>query len=280
MKTTLQLSLSPTLGCGQAHRWRLLDTGEWQGVIKNSVVTVKETEEGIDFEGCSRKDFDDYFRACDDLGAILTDISSADPYVAGLASRCPGLRILKQPEWECLATYVLATNVNVKRISKMVESVCDHFGKDLGPRRAFPSPGEILDKKELIGECKLGFREGRFLELAERTESGEIDLGLLSELDYPELVSELQKINGVGPKVADCTALFGFGKLEAFPVDVRIQHCMETMYGVTGNYRSVSEYGRNKFGKYAGYAQELLYHSEFIRRSPERRIRCRRGCTP
>lgn len=77
-------------------------------------------------------------------------------------------------------------------------------------------------------------------------------------------VARSGKINGVGPKVADCVALFGFGKLEAFPVDVRIQKCVERMYGVTGSYKTVSGFGMEKFGKYAGYAQEFLYHSDFI----------------
>ena len=86
----------------------------------------------------------------------------------------------------------------------------------------------------------------------------------MGELDYDGCVKELIGINGVGPKVADCVALFGYGHLEAFPVDVRISHVMDRMYGVTGSYKRVSEYGREKFGRYAGYAQELLYHSDHI----------------
>lgn len=68
----------------------------------------------------------------------------------------------------------------------------------------------------------------------------------------------------VGPKVADCVALFAFEHMEAFPVDARISKAMENIYGITGSYRTVSGYGRKKFGKYAGYAQEFLYHADFI----------------
>lgn len=263
MELVMDVSLDPTLGCGQAHRWRKID-GKWQGVVRDSVVTLEQTPDGFRYEGSNERDLKEYFRADDDLSAIIREISAADPKVADLSSGCPGLRILKQPEWECLATYVLATNVNVKRIAKMVESVCDRYGTDIGARHAFPTPRQILDGKETICECRLGFREPRFIELAERTENGEIDLDAMKELDYRSLTAELQKINGVGPKVADCVALFGFGRTEAFPVDVRIQKCMERMYGVTGNYRAVSEYGRRMFGPYAGYAQEFLYHSDFI----------------
>lgn len=264
MDIEMDVSLDPTLGCGQAHRWRKMDDGSWQGVIKNNVVTLHQTEFGFTCQGCDKVDVLEYFRAEDNLNEIITDISAADPHVAELSAKCPGLRILKQPEWECLATYMLATNVNVKRIAKMVESVCDHFGTDLGERRAFPTAKQILDGKECICECRLGFREPRIIELCQDVENGAFDIDAMKKLNYSELVTELQKINGVGPKVADCVALFGFGKLEAFPVDVRIQKCVERMYGVTGSYKTVSGFGMEKFGKYAGYAQEFLYHSDFI----------------
>ena len=106
---------------------------------------------------------------------------------------------------------------------------------------------------------KLGFG---FMRLPRK--DGEIDIEGMKELSYEDLHRELCTIYGVGPKVADCVALFGYGHLCAFPIDVRIQKEMEMRYGVTGSYAKVSGYGREKFGRYAGYAQEFLYHSEFI----------------
>ncbi len=265
MKISLDVSLDPTLGCGQAHRWR--KTGDsWTGVLGREVVTLTQTEDGFLAEGCSSQHrLLDYFRAEDDLDEIVSDISSRDPYVASLSGNCPGLRILRQDRWECLATYLLATNANVARIAKMVESVCDLFGDNLGCRHAFPEPKQILDGCDDIYQCRLGFREKRFIELAERVESGSIDPDAIAELDYRGCVDALMDIKGVGPKVADCVALFAYGHLEAFPVDVRISKEMERMYGVTGSYSKVASYGMEKFGKYAGYAQEFLYHSPFIR---------------
>ena len=184
--------------------------------------------------------------------------------MASLSEHCPGLRILRQDRWECLATYLLATNANVARIGKMVESVCDMFGDDLGGRHSFPTPSQILDGSDRICECRLGFREQRFIELAQRVEDGEVDVDAIAELDYQGCVDELMGIKGVGPKVADCVALFAYGHLDAFPVDARIQKSMEELYGVSGSYKAVSAYGREKFGRYAGYAQEFLYHRKFI----------------
>ena len=74
----------------------------------------------------------------------------------------------------------------------------------------------------------------------------------------------LLSIKGIGPKVADCIALFSMDHLEAFPIDARIGRMMKERYGQDGNYRDISDYARRRFGRYAGYAQELLYHSGFI----------------
>ncbi len=275
MRIDLEVSLDPTLGCGQAHRWHKLDDGSWEGVWRDQIVTMRQMDPfTVEVQGTDdRSGIKRYLGGDDDLEMIISEISKADPYVADLANNCPGLRIMRQDHWECLATYLLATNANVARIGKMVESVCDHFGKDLGRRHGFPTPRQILDGCECIGECRLGFREQRFITLAERVESGELDVESFTDMDYTECVERLQGINGVGPKVADCVALFAFEHMEAFPVDARISKVMETKYGVTGSYRTVSEYGRKMFGEYSGYAQEFLYHADFITHRPYRNHR-------
>ena len=262
----LDVSLDPTLGCGQAHRWRKQEDGTWEGVWRDQIVIMKQISPGsVEVKGTDdRRGITRYLGGDDDLNFIIGKISETDEYVAKLAENCPGMRILRQDHWECLATYLLATNANVARIGQMVESVCDHFGKDLGRRHGFPTPKQILDGCGCLPECRLGFREGRFLTLAERVESGDLDVESFSEMDYDQCVKELQGINGIGPKVADCVALFAFEHMEAFPIDARISKVMENMYGVTGSYKAVSEYGRKKFGEYAGYAQEFLYHADFI----------------
>ena len=209
MRIKLDVSLDPTLGCGQAHRWKK-ENGSWTGVLGNEVIRMKETDRFIEIDGC-----------------------------------CSESKIL---------SYL-----------RSVESVCRTFGKEIAPGRyTFPNPKEILDCRDKICECRLGFRQDRFVALAENVESGNIDLGAIAELDYRKTVECLQKINGVGPKVADCVALFAFDHLEAFPVDTRIAQIMEKRFGVTGNYKTVSGFGMNLFGKYAGYAQEYLYHSDYI----------------
>ena len=206
----------------------------------------------------------DYFRAEDDLKEIYSEMRKTDDYLAKLLDGCPGMRILRQDAWECIATYLLATNANVKRIGMMVESVCREFGKDLGGRFSFPTPEEIIAKEDCICNCRLGYRDSRFVELAHRVHDGDIDPEAIKKMDYEECVETFLTINGVGPKVADCIALFAYGHMEAFPIDARIGKVLKTVYGQEGSYARLSAYSREKFGRYAGYAQEFLYHADFI----------------
>ncbi|MCL2786624.1 MAG: hypothetical protein FWD81_05355 [Methanomassiliicoccaceae archaeon] len=263
MEIDLDISLDASLGCGQAHRW--IKKGDvWEGVLSDRIVTLEQMDGYVLCGGTDDKRMIlEYLGHGDDLPLIYDEIS-ADPFVRRLADACPGMRILRQEPWECVATYVIATNANVKRIATMTDSVCRTFGRDLGGRFSFPGPEDIADNKHLISGCRLGYREERFTELAENVAAGIIKIDDLAKLDYNECRSELMGINGIGDKVADCISLFAFEHLSAFPIDARIGRVMDERYGVSGSYRSVSGFARGLFGRYAGYAQELLYHSGTI----------------
>ncbi|MCL2712388.1 MAG: hypothetical protein FWD37_03830, partial [Methanomassiliicoccaceae archaeon] len=199
----------------------------------------------------------------DDLDIIYSEISE-DPYVRMLAERCPGMRILKQDPWECVATYVIATNANVKRIGTMVENVCRTFGKDLGERFSFPAAKDIADNSHLIKDCILGYREERFVKLAERVADRELDLNSLERMNYDDCSNALKEIDGIGNKVADCISLFAYGHLNAFPIDARIERILNDVYGIAGKYEKMRSFASERFGRFAGYAQELLYHCGII----------------
>lgn len=258
MRVELDVSLDPTLGCGQAHRW-IKKEEQWEGVLGKSIVVLEQGEDGFTCSGTDERSILEYFRVDDDLDTIYEEISK-DPFVAEQVTRFRGLRILKQDPWECTATYLLATNANVKRIALMVDNVCRMFGEDLGGRYSFPEPKDILDNSEKACECRLGYRDKRLVDLASSIENGDLDLQSLRGCGYEECVEVLKTVNGIGDKVADCVALFAYGHLDAFPIDARIEKHLDR-YGISGNYASMSKAARQRFGRYCGYSQEFMYHS-------------------
>jgi N-glycosylase/DNA lyase len=255
------IDLDSTLGCGQVFRWRK-DGDAWKGILDGKEVGLRQKGDTVTVEGgIGEEALKRYFRSDDDLDLIRSEISK-DDLMDSMVSSSRGLRLIRQDPWECAASYVLATNANIPRIQKMIENVCRTFGDRIaGGKHAFPRPDQIAGGKEAAQACGLGFRCGRFVEFARLVDRGEIDLGSLRDVGYEECVRELRSYPGIGDKVADCVAVFSLDHLEAFPVDVRIKKAMEEMYGVCGTYRHVNRFGRDYFGRYAGYAQEYIYYS-------------------
>lgn len=279
-------SLDYTLESGQAFRWE--NRGEWwYGVVGGGVIKARQEGETLRLESSSER-IDSgyvrsYFRTEENLSTILASIDR-DPTINGALQRYYGLRLIRQDFFECLASFVLATNVNIPRIRKMIDSLCSKFGTPIQFEGlqyfSFPEPQTIADSTTLeLRACGLGYRAPFLKKVAESIVHGEIDRSELSLKTYDEAqglllkrLSGMKVLPGVGPKVADCVLLFSCDQDEAFPIDIWIARALSTSYPAIfgrGNarklslaaYRGVSAAARGYFGSYAGYAQQYLYMS-------------------
>jgi N-glycosylase/DNA lyase len=132
---------------------------------------------------------------------------------------------------------------------------------------------------ENLRECELGYRVKYVSETSKEIFKNGYELEQLKKASYDQAKEELLRFPGVGPKVADCVLLFSLEKLDAFPVDVWIRRAVLKYYASSfpsefvdaisrqkclsgSGYRRLNLFGRQYFGKYAGYAQEYLYHYE------------------
>ena len=279
-------SLDFTLQCGQAFRWKKIREC-WYGVVRQNVVKVRQNESVIGFqtypEELGSKFLEDYFRLDDDLPKIYSSILK-DEHIKVAVEEFKGLRIMRQEPWECLVSYICATNKNIPAIKDMILNVSKRFGKKLLFDElefyTFPKPRDLAKASiEELKACKLGFRAERVLEVSRKISTREVNLGALRKLNYEEAKTELMKMPGVGPKVADCVLLFSLNKLEAFPLDVWMKRIVMKYYSdcfeptfvkkvlskkslTLGGYNRIGLFGRKYFGKFVGYAQEYLYHFE------------------
>lgn len=259
------INVEYTLNNGQAFRWKKMSEG-WRGICGNRVVRIYQEEDGISYDGASQSFIHEYLRLDDDLNNIYESICK-DNLVAAAVERFKNMRLLKQDLWECSASYMLATNATVPRIKSMIESVCRKCGEELEEGLySFPTPEQIASSD--ISDCGLGFRADRLKKYADDVFNGTFDLNALKSMNYENSVNSLMRVYGIGPKVADCIALFSLGHLIACPIDARISKVMEEKYGIKGSYAKVSAYARDHFGPFAGYAQEYFY----IGMSPEYKV--------
>ena len=85
---------------------------------------------------------------------------------------------------------------------------------------------------------------------------------LISTILSARAKDDLMQLHGIGTKVADCICLFALNKGEAFPVDVWVQRVMQELYlnNKKTKLKEIQKFGQKKWGKFAGYAQQYLYH--------------------
>ncbi|KPV62557.1 MAG: hypothetical protein AOA65_1751 [Candidatus Bathyarchaeota archaeon BA1] len=284
--TTTPLNLDHTLRCGQAFRWGKLGDW-WYGVIRETVVKIRQINEKLEFQTFPKEVgtnlMKDYFRLDDNLPHILSQINK-DEQVKRAIQNFYGLRILRQEPWECLISYICATNSNIPAIKNMIHNLSGMFGRKITFEGhafyTFPKPSDLTEAHlEELRRCRLGFRAELVLETSRTIVEGGFDLEALREMTYEEAKRELLSRPGVGQKVADCVLLFSLDKLEAFPMDVWMKRIVLGFYSghfeksfidkiscqrslTHRQYREISSFGRRYFGEYAGYAQQYLFYYE------------------
>ena len=255
-------SVEQTFDCGQCFRFTQEENGV-SGFALGRAVTIRQLSESeIEITPCTKNEFEsewlEYLGLSEDYGAIREDLTrnrQNDASLSASMERGKGIRILRQPKWETLCSFIISQNNNIPRIKKLISALCAEGNKISGlGENVFPSPEVLLEMgQERIFALKTGFRAAYLYDAAQKVASGEVDLEKVALLPYAEASAELCKIKGVGPKVAACTLLFGFGMYDAFPVDVWVKRLMDEYYG---GMVSASD-----FGRYAGIAQQYLFYN-------------------
>jgi N-glycosylase/DNA lyase len=282
LSRSIPFNVDYTLCCGQAFRWN--KQGEWwYGVVREKAFKIRQTCNELEFENAEVDFVKNYFGVDDNLPQILSKISK-DEHIKHAVEAFKGLRILRQDPWECLVSYICATYKNISGIKKMLYNLSKKFGNkirfDAYDFYTFPTPERLARATPgELSKCGLGYRTKYVSETAKIVHKNDFEFERLKGLAYERAREELLNFPGVGLKVADCVLLFSLGKLEAFPVDVRIKRAILKYYAshfpnefikrISGKkspskpeHEQMSSFGRRYFGEYAGYAQEYLYHYE------------------
>jgi N-glycosylase/DNA lyase len=262
-------SLDTTLASGQAFRWTRHD-GWWYGFIDSRPVKIRQEGGLLQCKGGDAALTPDrvrrYFALDLDYAAILSSIN-VDMQVHHAIVRYRGLRVLRQDGWETLASFICASFNNIKRIEGMISRLCQAYGDPVALNGfrgfSFPAPDTLAAVPERrLRALGLGYRAPYLRATARLVADGKLPITHLQSVDYETAKRALMGCDGVGDKVADCVALFGFEKYEAFPIDVWMERAMRYYFRHKKTTRAlVHAYARQHFGAYAGYAQQFLYHS-------------------
>ena len=285
------LDLAASLLGGQAHRWRLEGTDDdpcFSGVVRGNFIRLRQIgPDRIEFcagpwpEASVVPVLQHYFRLDDDLAHIQKEISH-DWRVAAMVEQYPGLGVLRQEPWECLVAYICSANSNIQRIHQVLENIAEAFGSPIEVdghiRHSFPSPAQLVEAGEMeLRRLGLGFRAPYVDRATREVVDGSLDLNHLVRIPYAPAKERLMECYGIGSKIADCIAVFSLEKLEAFPIDVWVRRALGEWY-FPGDKpppdRELLAWAQDYFGRYAGYAQQYLFHG---RRLQKRGGKSRKG---
>ena len=273
--------LAASVTCGQVFHWRPLGAG-WVGTVGELPLYVEQRGDSLLVpRGCEERAAR-YFALDHPMEAIYATFPR-DPAMDAALAACRGLRIIRQPLWECLASFITSALKQVAHIAQISHLLRTRYGRPVGTVAgvelwAYPSPERIAGLQEAdLRACGLGFRARSVLETARAVagagQRNEASLEAIRALDRPAGLASICRFRGVGTKVANCVLLFAYEHLDAFPIDVWIERVLRDRYfqaepdaPVARLQRFAEEY----FGPYGGYAQQYLFQHARLsgRRSP------------
>src|SRR6266481_4420110 len=235
--------LEKTLNSGQVFHWQEIGDG-FVGAIGDCALYLEQRGEflKVRFGAPPTKSprrllpgiVERYF-ALDHPLAEIRDSFPKDQVMNAARDFCRGLRIIRQPKWECLATFICSSMKQVAHIRQISLALRKRFGQQrkIGDRRVytFPSAPRLARASEReLRECKLGYRAENLRSAARLVTSGKANLEAWSALADAELQKQLCALPGVGPKIANCVMLFAYERLRAFPIDVWIERVLRQQY--------------------------------------------------
>ena len=261
-------TLAEQMDGGQAFRWSLTSDGSWVGVFGRTLAAVRSSPQGLEWRGQKGATHaEGALRHYLDAEGAQARLSESLPWRSDAVLRSaraayPGLRILRQDPHEALIGFLCSSNKRILQIRVMVAALAAKLGESLGGDfHALPSWQAIASADDdTLRACSLGYRAAYLRGTAKKLLARPRWAEEFSALPTAELLNVLQSLPGVGPKVAACVALFGFGRLESFPVDTWVVQALADAYGLRGwKPGPLEQFGKAHFGEAAGLAQQYLF---------------------
>lgn len=259
-----------TFECGQCFRWERTDSGRWFGVAKGRALELEWTGKDLIFHDTTEDDFLNvwypYFDLDRDYGEIKERLAENDPVMEEAIRFGHGIRLLRQDFQETLISFLISQNNGIPRIKKIVGCLAKTYGEPIECSRpdvySFPScerlAGLTMEDLQVI---RAGYRDKYIYNASRQICAGEVSMDILTKGSAEEACLEMQKIFGVGRKVADCVLLFSGMRYDIFPVDRWVRRVMAELYlGYEASNEEVSRFAKEKFGDLAGFAQQYLFY--------------------
>ncbi|MHB1452840.1 MAG: DNA-3-methyladenine glycosylase family protein [Saccharofermentanales bacterium] len=283
--------LKGTFESGQCFRWRSAGDGGYYGIAGGNAVKVSLSGgRHLLIENSMIEDFSAIWYRYFDLSTDYSPIVKAvckDGFMQKATDYSSGSRMLCQEFEETLFSYILSSQNNIPRISKLIDDLCRTHGRPIeGPADdsstgfrgfAFPDAATLAASfcrcdERTCRSCTSGnlctapfggYRCPYIAKTARLLVSGSYqpDFTRLATQSAELSRKELCVFPGVGEKVADCVLLYSGIRKDICPVDTWVEKVIRSVYlDENAKIRDVRKFTKDYFGDYAGYAQLWFFH--------------------
>ena len=153
-----------------------------------------------------------------------------------------GVRILRQDAWEMLVTFLISQRKSIpghphggrnagRNLRRTAAPAARPTPKAARCRTSSPPPRRCCaPAKPACAAAGSVTRAPYIAQAARRVAEGSLDLAALAAADDETIDAALREVKGVGPKVANCVLLFGYGRTGRVPHDTWIIRLIRDVY--------------------------------------------------
>lgn len=260
------INIEEILFSGACFRVIKENDGSITNILKDRVINLKQDKNIIYVKSSNYDNLEniiyDYFDLNRDYDYINKDIIKRNNSLKNIVNKCINYRILNQDPFEMGISYIISQSNNVKRISNIINNISNKYGKKIifedKEYHLFPTYDELKNITiEDLSEFKLGYRDKYIIDYIKNYKKINID-----NSNDETAINVLTSINGIGLKVASCVLLFGYKRLNVFPIDTWVKKYMASNFNIKPNERDIKKYAIEHFSPYSGLIIQYLFHIE------------------
>ena len=261
------INVESILFSGSCFRAYKEEDGSITNIIKDRIVNIKQDGKYIFVKSDNYDDLEsiirEYFDLNRDYNKINNELINNNNDMKSMIDKCLDYRILNQNPFEMCISYIISQNNNVKRITNSVNLLCERYGKKVSFENKeyylFPTYEELKNLSvEDFRSLGVGFRDKYLYDFIIKYKS----MKDINKLSTEDALKELMSVKGIGLKVASCILLFGYKRMDVFPIDTWVKQYMVENYKIKDDIKSISKFASDNFKEYSGLVIQYMFHSK------------------
>lgn len=261
-------NLKDTVTCGQIFRFKEEDDLSYTIVLSDRVVNLKLEEDTLIVDSNNMNDIEtvikDYFDLEFDYETLNKKLIDIDQDNKEIIDSCYGLKMINEPRFEVIISYILSANNRVPQIRKTLDNISERYGEKIVFRNKeyylFPTAEQLKEVTiEEYRNCKAGFRDKYLYEIISKINKNDFDINSIEKMNSKDALEYLMKNNGIGEKVASCILLFGYHRFDVFPIDTWVKKYMKQKYNLE-KVPEIRKFMQEKYNENCGLIIQYIFN--------------------